>query len=99
MELSNIVENLKKQRKLLLTFSVISTGIGVGFLGLAYLVKPDYYQEQLKQDSAFCRDLLDKASGDNSITNFVYDRVTFTNDQYKNKTCREIINEYRKREQ
>lgn len=69
-----------------------------GMIGLGYAFSPNLSQQELQENYAFCTKLVNKASGDNVIINFVYNQVSIPEGLYAGKTCRQIIEEYQARE-
>lgn len=90
------VKIAKKERKEGIARIVTALGFTAGLIGIAYAVRPDYYQQELKNNYYFCSDLLEKASDNAANINFVYDKVTILEGLHARKTCRQIIDEYSK---
>ncbi len=90
------VKIAKKERKESITRIVSVLGFAAGLIGIIYAVRPDYYQQELKNNYYFCSDLLEKTSDNAANINFVYDKVTIPEGLHARKTCWHIINEYSK---
>ena len=69
--------------------------------GIHYLVvAPAKQEDALRNSYNLCRELLEKAEGNREITDFIYERAAVdTTGYHKGKTCREIIVEYKTREE
>lgn len=72
-DLSKIVQ---KERKEGIKRVATVLGFAVGLVGLGYAFSPNYYQQELQENYTFCIKLVDKASGNTNITDFVYEQIS-----------------------
>jgi len=75
-----------------------ATAFVASMIGIGYVFSPNYYHRELKDNYVYCDDLLEKASGDDAVTHFVHDKVSVMEGLHSGKTCREIIEEYQRKE-
>lgn len=84
----------KKERKQAIQSVVALTGLAIGLTGLAYTIRNDPQKQQLESNYAYCSDLIERAAGNTSNDNFVYDQVRIKEGIYRGYPCRQIVDEY-----
>lgn len=89
----------KKERKEDIKRIAMMLGFGIGIVGLMYSLRPDYRKQELQDNYTYCNDLLQNASGNNEITDFVYNQVRIREGIYRGQPCHQIIDEYTHRKE
>ncbi len=71
-------------------------GLGAAGVGISYCAERN--DQELEKQYHICQELLEQAQSEES-QRFVYDQVIAVQGQYKGQTCRDIIDNYQKRQQ